>query len=368
MSEPIFECRPKLTIVPLRTQEPQSRVGMIFDKKSGILEWPIGPDGDPGPQGPPSRPWKVVGWVTAEANLPNGLTSADAGKAWANTTTKAMHVWQGYRWHDPIPTGLSRPGDPGAPVNITVAPATTLDVGSNVTATLTGDAPDRVLSVGIPRGAPGDKGPVSPPQLTRAVDYVGLPPTRGQSLAWSQSLGGWVSVRLGTALAQWSIIDAEFDNSSLLIGPSGQSRIAASIELAPLPVPYRLLCSGHVAITHVISRSTTGTPNDSTASIAVDMTTGASAPVRIGMGKSTRYDTESTTPSAGMSDRIIVMDASATKLTPASADGVVPANKTATVTVTLSRFYSNNGGSIRIPPEGGGGLGGSYLRLTGLAV
>lgn len=361
MSELILECRPKLKIVPLRTTEPQSRVGVIFDAKSGILEWPIGPEGDKGPQGAASRPWRIVGYVTDAADLPTGLTPDDAGKAWANTDTKAVHVWQGHRWHDPVPTGLSRPGDAGPPVRVDIGTVETLATGSNVSAAITGDAPDRILSVGLPRGAVGDKGPMSPASILRATDYVGPPPTRGQALVWSESLGGWVSARPGNVLGQWSITDAEFDATTVISG--GGPWLVATIILSPLPVRYRLSCSGIIAVQHG-ARATGVALNFSTATIDVSMEYAGSGTTRVGLGKTTRYNTENTSYLAPISDRVIVLEKSDSKLTPASTSGIVPAGDAVTVKVTLGRNNNSDwSGGVRIVQGEG-----TNLQLTGLAV
>ena len=358
--EPIWQGRPKLRIVPLRTSEPQSRVGMLFDGKSGILEWPIGPQGDPGPQGKTSRPWRLVGYVTNAADLPSGLGPADAGKAWANTDTKAVHIWQGYRWHDPVPTGLSRTGDAGPPVDLRAEEADTLPAGTDVTASLTGEAPNKVLTVGIPKGDIGDKGPTAPPSLVGATDYVGLPPTRGQAIAWrSAAPPGWVSVRPGEVIGQWSITDAEFDTDAL---SDGQPRVVATTELGPLPVPYRLSCSGVVVIRHG-ERLSTAASVSSTA-ITVDVSYQASGALRVGQGRVVRpNDHEVQGYKVKFRDHVVVVGAYGGKLTADSMEGVIPAGVPATVTVTMQRNANTDWLANRV--EAGGG---SNLLLTGRPV
>lgn len=372
MSEPIFEWRPKLTIVPLRTTEPQSRVGMIFDKKKGILEWPIGPEGDQGPQGAPARPWRIVGYVTDAANLPTGLTSDDASKAWANTDTKAMHVWQGYRWHDPIPTGLSRPGDAGEPVNLTVGEVETLPSSSDATQAITGDAPNQVLSLGIPRGAPGDQGPMSPPTITKATDYVGLPPTRGQAITWSAAQegrpAGWVATRPGGVLGQWSITEAEFLKTSLggsfSATPSTNIRVVATVELSAMTVPYRLACEG-VVILNQGARLDVDTPAHSavtTFTVEVDYGGSPSGPMRVGYGRNDRHSSEPAVAVPSI-DRAVIVGSYSSKLTPASVvDGVVPAGRTATVTVTMTRTSNVYWQGVSVSELG------TDIQLKGIAV
>lgn len=52
-----------------------------------------------------------------------------------------------------IPQGLT--GDPGPANNLTIGAVTTLSAGADATATITGDAPNQVLSLGIPQGRDG---------------------------------------------------------------------------------------------------------------------------------------------------------------------------------------------------------------------
>lgn len=382
MSEPIFDYRPKLSVVPLRTRDRPSRVGLIFDKKSGILEWPVGPDGDQGPQGVSSRPWTIVGYVTSEAGLPAGLTSADANKAWANTSTKAVHVWQGYRWHDPIPTGLARPGDAGPPVDLTVGVVTTLAAGSDLTGSITGDAPDRVLSLGLPRGAVGDKGPTRPASLTHATDYVGHPPTQGQALTWAAAAGdrpaGWVGLRPGGLLEQWSIAGTEFSPALVAGGkrdgssPGGINATITSpqvevavVDLAPIDVPYRLICSGVVKIQQGATASGAAVPStySSSTRITVTVEDGSSAgAVVIGSGRTDRVNTDQANRIV-FDDRVIVVSNGVTSLDPDSMSGVIPAGVSAKVRVLLQRTSNGWWDPVRLYNDEG-----TDIQLIGMAI
>ena len=56
-------------------------------------------------------------------------------------------------------SGIQGPkGDTGATPNITIGTVTTLEAGSNATASITGDTPNLTLNLGIPKGEKGDKG------------------------------------------------------------------------------------------------------------------------------------------------------------------------------------------------------------------
>lgn len=351
MTEPFKTFTPKLDVVPVKSDEPQARVGLITGEKRGILEWPAAPDGDKGPRGVAGRPWRIVGYVSAEASLPTGLGPADAGKAWANTTDKSVHVWQGYRWHPPVPTGLSRPGDAGAPALISIGTVTTTAPGTDATQALSGTAPNKTLDLSMPRGADGDKGPTSSHRILNAVDYTGYAPTEGQQLGYSGE--GFVSLPGSGYIPRWSISEAEFDTSEKPGGgpyvatPLGDGNSQATItegplimlstELYPSPVPYRPECRG--LLTYADPQSSSPPQNDGIvmarlkASVTIDFGEGARL---IGSGQSSRFQEHRAMPG-----KCAIAPATTLKQTPDSMAGVVPAGVTAVVECVITRTMAN---------------------------
>lgn len=77
------------------------------------------------------------------------------------------------------PGGKGDPGDPGQTPNITIGQVETLPAGSPVTASITGQTPNLVLNLGIPKGQQGDTGAGVPPADDVPTDYL-------------LSVGGWV--------------------------------------------------------------------------------------------------------------------------------------------------------------------------------
>ena len=97
-----------------------------------------------------------------------------------------------------IPAG--RQGDPGTPgtngtdgrtPNITIGQVETLPAGSDVTATITGETPNLVLNLGIPRGLDGDG--VPPTDTAKKGD---VPTFDGQSVVWAAAAGGNAAPKL----------------------------------------------------------------------------------------------------------------------------------------------------------------------------
>lgn len=77
------------------------------------------------------------------------------------------------------PGGKGDPGDPGQTPTITIGQVETLPPESPVTASITGQTPNLVLSLGIPQGKQGDTGAGVPPADDVPTDYL-------------LSVGGWV--------------------------------------------------------------------------------------------------------------------------------------------------------------------------------
>ena len=99
-------------------------IGIAYNKptptestSAGDYQWALiqGPQGIPGPPGEDGKSVSIEGSVPTYANLPTGLTAADAGKGWITEDDGHLIVWSGSGWTDVGeirgPQGV--PGPPG---------------------------------------------------------------------------------------------------------------------------------------------------------------------------------------------------------------------------------------------------------------
>ena len=125
------------------------------------LVLPRGEQGEPGPQGEPGVDGAgiaIAGSVDTYAELPSGLTAGDAGDGYIVQADGKLYIWSG--------TEFPADGDgtdfrvPEGPANtLTIGTVTTTPEGSTASASITGTAPNQVLSLSIPRGDTGATGP-----------------------------------------------------------------------------------------------------------------------------------------------------------------------------------------------------------------
>jgi hypothetical protein len=116
-----------------------------------------GPPGTPGANGKDGAGISISGEVATYANLPTGLTSADAGKAYIVDADGKLYIWSGTAF-PANGSGQTFVGPAGPANSITLGTITTSAAGSAADATFTGASPNQILNLTIPRGADGANG------------------------------------------------------------------------------------------------------------------------------------------------------------------------------------------------------------------
>lgn len=111
-----------------------------------------GPQGLPGPAGADGKSVSIVGTVATSANLPTGLTAADAGKGWITNNDGHLWVWGGSSFTD---VGLVR--GPAGPTGATGATGATGPTGATGAAGPQGN--NGANGTNGVDGAPGAQGP-----------------------------------------------------------------------------------------------------------------------------------------------------------------------------------------------------------------
>ena len=109
----------------------------------------------------------LSGYVTKETGNASQITFADGQTFQAKLDNGTLKGEKGDKGEQGIQglkgdKGKQGPqgpkGDTGATPNITIGTVSTLNAGSNATASITGTAPNLTLNLGIPKGEKGDKG------------------------------------------------------------------------------------------------------------------------------------------------------------------------------------------------------------------
>lgn len=101
MAEPEYpvlkELETKLKLLWVDTDDvlATQRAIIQVEPEAAYLELPRGRKGD---KGNPGNAISFQGIVARTSDLPTGLGASDAAKAWVNTATKALHVWNGGQW------------------------------------------------------------------------------------------------------------------------------------------------------------------------------------------------------------------------------------------------------------------------------
>jgi len=209
----------------------------------GYVELPKGDPGDPGPPGP-TQP--VIQWqdsVNSEDALPDGLGGGQTGWAWANTANGDVYIWLGDAWLQ-LPRALTVIGPAGPSNRLSIGSVTVLPPTATATATITGEPPNQVLNLGIPKGEQGpagDPGPAGP--ISEAADYLGTtPPQVGDVLAWNGTK--WAPRSFPTIRGPWTLGPNSFTELNLDV-TSGQT---AQMTLPAQNVACRPLIFGGVEV------------------------------------------------------------------------------------------------------------------------
>ncbi|QDF15398.1 minor tail protein [Gordonia phage Mollymur] len=169
---------------------PIRHLAVYLTPGEGRMELPRGKPGPKGDKGDPVAPWIVKGDKTTAGLAALNLGPAEAGFAWRNTDTNALHYWSGGAWvvlADAV--GAEGPVGPAgsiAGVNIEMK-----DPDTEPEAYITGAPGNQVLSIRIPEkpGPQGNTGPAA--AIGVASDYdATITPAAGDVLTRLPS-GKW---------------------------------------------------------------------------------------------------------------------------------------------------------------------------------
>lgn len=245
----VFSIRPRVTISSVDDLDAPPLLQAKFDltPSDGAKALPVGDRGPQGPQGEPGLPIRFQGHVTTDDAIPDEsiLGPYDEGKAWANTTTGSIWLWDGDSFME-IPDGLGVPGPPGPAGSIAMGTTETSPTGGVADVEIAGSPLARTLNLVLPRGfkgPPGDVGPSGP--IRQAVDYSNaVAPKAGDILEWDAVMGKWKPVTAKRIVGPWTLIDSDFSAAST----SGSSLVVASLPIPELTYKYRLWVTGLVLV------------------------------------------------------------------------------------------------------------------------
>jgi hypothetical protein len=293
--------------------------------REAVIELREGPAGTAGPEGNPGWPWKWQGDVVDAAALSTlGLSTADAGKAWRVVDLDAVYFWTGLEFVA-FDNAFGRPG-PRGPVTRLSGSATAGPTGSSAFAQIVGAAPDQRLEIAFPRGASGDPGdPGAVGRIQDAADVL-LDPDHVLDqdfvLAWNEGLQKFVPIPNPRLAGPWAIGQGQFNGGTNL---SDDYRMVAAITIPAQATPWQPIVEGLLG---VVSHSG-------------DQSTACHVEVRIGdpkTGELVGLGVGSPSPNFGMA---MVTPAYTQPTSPGASRGVVPANQTITLYVSVRRAYGN---------------------------
>lgn len=304
----------------------------------GLLELKEGNPGLKGDTGPAAFPWKWQGDVTDLAALDAlaaGFGFQQAGWAFRVVSTNEVRYWDGTGWI-PFLDAFGALGRRGAPNVLTIGTVTTGPEGSEVVATITGDAPNQVLNLTIPRGGPGEQGdPGGPGPIRNAPDYDNTV-THLQDFvpAWDTATDKFRPIPYPAWRGPWALAEANFNSGSNI---STIPKTIATINIPAQPAPWRPFCMGGVQVwSHVQSLGESR--------VDVEVRIGSIDGQIVALG-----------PGFPAANQVFcrIQPYFGTDMNPASTEGIVPANQTVTLYVVIRRplgtrnySHTNQGASL----------------------
>ncbi|MBF6254392.1 hypothetical protein IU414_06655 [Nocardia farcinica] len=215
--------------------------------REALVELREGPAGPEGPQGDPAWPWTWMGDVPDFAALQGmGLGYGDARKAWRVVAENAVYFWTGQDWIR-FEQAFQSPGRQG-PANQPVGAAIAGPVGSTAAATITGTAPNQVLTLTFPRGITGEQGdPGQAGAINDAADVIAPDDSRQDSvLAWDADDSKWRGVPHPKLAGPWALGAGQVGGGSNI---SAASRVVSTITIPAQPYAWRpIILSGDVGV------------------------------------------------------------------------------------------------------------------------
>lgn len=290
----------------------------------GLLELRAGPPGEQGPPGPDAWPWVWRGDVSdssaLEAIRPT-LGPANRGYAYRVVSNNSVMYWDGSVFY-PFVNAFGAEGPHGPPNRLSVGTVTTLPEGQPATATISGESPNQVLDLGIPRGGPGEEGPPGGPGPIMTAPDVddSVPLVEGAVLAYVEDTQMFTPTPWPGWSGPWGLGAADISTGSGVTAPVST---IGTITIPGQRSAWRPMVEGGI-----VCQSHAQSVGDSRVDVEVRIGSETGQLVAFGGGfPSADNFRAAITPNFGVS------------LTPDSEVGVIPANQSVTLYVTLARNH-----------------------------
>lgn len=311
--------RPRLELrgVNDNNGEPIRTISLETTPTEGYLELP---KGEPGQMGKPGPTQPVVQWqdaINSEAALPAGLGGGQAGWAWGNTTNGDVFIWLGDAWLR-LPHALTVIGPAGASNRLSIGTVTVLDPSQPAKATITGQVPNQVLNLEIPKGEPGPQGKDGPagPIATAADFNAAVAPQVGDVLAWNGTK--WSPKSFPTIRGPWTLGSSAFGE----LNTDTASQVIAQLTIPAQSVACRPMVFGGVETN----------PRSNSTRIDTEVRLGSPTGTLVGLGPGIPADMYVTSR---------ILPCLEGQFTPSNAPDVVPAGTQTELYVVQRRFFGS---------------------------
>lgn len=296
-----------------------------------------GNPGGPGPQGDPAWPWKWQGDIADHAAL-NALAESQLGAeqkgyAYRVVSDNSVMYWDGVEFY-PFVNAFGAEGRQGPPNVLTPGSVQTGPEGSEVVVTITGESPNQVLNITIPRGGQGEKGePGGPGPILQAADVDGsVTPGQDYVLSWDTATQKWRPVPYPGWKGPWGVASGNITSGSNI---STAKTTVATLTVPPQSTAWRPYVEGQLSC-----QSHVQTLGEARVDVFCRIGSDTGQVVAVGPGfPSADYFFSRLGPNFQ------------TAITPDSNVGVIPANQTATLHFVVERSgaarnysISNSGG------------------------
>lgn len=218
----------------------------------GAFELLRGGKGDDGPAGPPAVAYSWRGEVadeTALIALKERLELKHVGRAYRVLSTQRLVYWDGQDFVSFV-DAFGGKGPDGPKNTLTIGTVTTGAIGSALVVTITGSSPNQVIDLTVPRGGPGQKGPVGPPGPIRsAPDFDNsVTAVAGMVPIWDDVADKWKLGRRPGPIGPYTIPDSGFTS---IVTPTSAATVIASITVPAQPKAWIPWVRGHLMATMV---------------------------------------------------------------------------------------------------------------------
>ena len=330
----VFDSPVQLVLRPVKdyAELPRTVHSVQMQNRRVVVELVEGEPGDQGPEGPSAWPWIWQGDIATPAAL-TALSAAmgieEIGYAWRVVSTNVIRYWNGEQFYE-FTAAFQQPGNRGAD-HILTGSAVTGAVGTNASATLTGTAPNKHLTITGPRGVTGD---VGDPGLAGAIlesADVGIAQRDAfgdMVLEWDTPTNKFVGSPYPGWAGPWALGSGDFSGGSNI---ATATKRLASITIPPLGYSWRPVFWGGVSLaTHIkVARA-----SRVDLVVRMDSETGEVVGRGFGSGGSSYY-----VPS--------ISEHFASALVPGSNVGVIPANTQQRFYVMAERAYGKDKYSVQ---------------------